>query len=109
MAGTRATTWLILRICVRRSNGTRLTSLGPRSVTVEASQSGEQIAGAIEAFLAEYPRAVILEDGRVAFAMHESKYRLSAEHGRCTLHLWSEERNLVRRVSAAGGRKGFWR
>lgn len=40
-----------------------------------------------------------MEDGRVAFDMREAKYALSAEHGRCTLQLWSEERNLVRRVT----------
>ncbi len=40
-----------------------------------------------------------MEDGRVAFDMREAKYALSTEHGRCTLQLWSEERNLVRRVT----------
>ena len=33
--------------------------------------------------------------------MREAKYSLSTEHGRCTLHLWGEDRNLVRRVIAA--------
>jgi len=40
-----------------------------------------------------------MEDGRVAFDMRAAKYALSTEHGRCTLQLWSEERNLVRRVT----------
>ena len=64
------------------------------------AQTTEQIAAALEAFLAEHRRAVVLEDGKVLFDMREAKYRLATEHGRCTLHLWSEERNLVRRVSA---------
>ncbi len=57
------------------------------------------LARVLEEFLAEHPNAVLLEDGRVAFDMREAKYALSAEHGRCTLQLWSEERNLVRRVT----------
>ena len=67
------------------------------------------IAAALEGFLAEHPRAVVLEDGRAIFEMREAKYRLATEHGRCTLHLWSEERNLVRRVSAAVMRNGVLR
>lgn len=66
-----------------------------------AEQTVEQIAAALEAYLAEYPRAFVLEDGRAIFAMGEAKYSLTTEHGRCTLHLWSEDRNLVRRVAAA--------
>jgi hypothetical protein len=60
-------------------------------------------------FLTEHPHAVVVEDGRVAFDMREAKYRLAAEHGRCTLHVWSEERNLVRRVTSAVERKGALR
>ncbi len=59
----------------------------------------EQISVALESFLAESPRAVVLEDGKVLFDMREAKYKLATEHGRCTLHLWGEDRNLVRRVS----------
>jgi hypothetical protein len=73
------------------------------------SQSTEQIAAALEAFLAEHARAVVREDGKVLFDMREAKYRLATEHGRCTLHLWSEERNVVRRVSAAVMRNGVLR
>jgi hypothetical protein len=67
------------------------------------------IAAALEGFLAEHPGAVVLEDGRAIFEMREAKYRLATAHGRCTLHLWSEERNLVRRVSAAVMRNGVLR
>ena len=69
--------------------------------TAPASQTPEQLATALEAFLAEYPNAVISEDGKVLFDMREARYSLSTEHNRCTLHLWSEDRNLVRRISAA--------
>jgi hypothetical protein len=73
------------------------------------SQSTEQIATALEAFLAEHAHAVVLEDGKVLFDMREAKYRLATEHGRCTLHLWSEERNVVRRVNATVMRNGALR
>jgi hypothetical protein len=64
-------------------------------------QTPEQLAVALESFLAEYPAAVVMEDGKVLFDMREAKYTLSTEHGRCTLHLWGEDRNLVRRVTGA--------
>ena len=80
-----------------------------RTVAAELEQTVEQIAAALEAFLAEHPRAVVLEDGKVIFDMREAKYKLATEHGRCTLHLWGEDRNLVRRVSATTMRNGALR
>ena len=68
-----------------------------------------ELACALEAFLAEHPRAAVLEDGRVLFEMLTARYALSAEHGRCVLHLWSEERNLVRTVTGLDGRKNVLR
>ena len=81
----------------------------PRAASAEPAQSVDQIAAALEGFLAEHSRAVVLEDGKVLFDMREAKYRLATEHGRCTLHLWGEERNLVRRVSATTMRNGVLR
>ncbi len=52
---------------------------------------------------------MLLEDGRVVFDMRSSRYSLSQEHGRCTLHLWSDERNLIRRVVNTVPRKGSLR
>ncbi len=72
-------------------------------------QSPEEIAAAIEAFLAEHATAVLLEDGRVIFDMRETRYSLSQDHGRCTIHLWSEERNVVRRVASVVARKDMLR
>jgi hypothetical protein len=69
----------------------------------------EQLASALESYLVEYPAAIVLEEGKEIFGMSEAKYALTTEHGRCTLHLWSEERNLVRRVGAATGRNGILR
>lgn len=69
------------------------------------AQTPQQIASALEEFLAEHPNAVFFEDGKALFDMRFAKYTLATEHGRCTIHLWSEERNLVRRVAAAALRK----
>jgi hypothetical protein len=77
--------------------------------TVEKEQTVEEVASALESFLAGYPAAVLLEDGKALFSMDEAKYTLSTEHGRCTLHIWSEERNIVRRVGAAMVRQGVLR
>jgi hypothetical protein len=67
----------------------------------QPEQTVEQIAAALEEFLAEHPNAVVLEDGKILFDMRTAKYSLAMEHGRCMLQLWSEERNVVRRVSRA--------
>jgi hypothetical protein len=72
-------------------------------------QTPEAIAAALETFLAEHPHAVVLEEGRVIFDLRAARYSLTAEHGRCTLHLWSEERNLVRRVVGTAVRDGVLR
>jgi hypothetical protein len=68
---------------------------------LSAEQTPEQIAAALECFLAEHAKAVVTEEGKVLFDMRAAKYSLTTEHGRCTLQLWSEERNIVRRVTAA--------
>ncbi len=85
----------------------------PRATSAEPAplpaQTTEQVAVALEQFLAENSRAVVLEDGKVLFDMREAKYSLATEHGRCTLHLWNEERNLVRRVGATATRNGVLR
>lgn len=63
------------------------------------------LARAVEAFLADHPRAAILEDGRVLFDLRLAQYSVTAERGRCLLHLWSGERNLVRTVTALQPRR----
>ena len=54
----------------------------------------------LEQFLAGAPGAVALEDGELLFDFSRAKYSVSG-NGKCVLHLWSEERNVVRRVLAA--------
>jgi hypothetical protein len=66
--------------------------------TAPPTQSPEQIAASISDFLAEHSEAAVLEDGKVLFDLRSAKYSLSTEHGRCTLQLWSGERNVVRTI-----------
>src|ERR1700745_77165 len=67
--------------------------------------SAETLARELESFLAEHSGAAVLEDGRVLFDMLEARYALSAEHGRCVLQWWSDDRNIVRTVTGLDVRK----
>jgi hypothetical protein len=58
----------------------------------------ELLARDIEAYLAEFPQAALLEDGRVLFDMRCARYSVTESHGRCLLQFWSDERNLIRTV-----------
>ncbi len=81
----------------------------PRAVSAELESTPDVIAASLEAFLAEHPKAVVVEDGKVLFDMQAAKFSLSTEHGRCTLQLWGDAGNIVRRVSAAAARSGALR
>ncbi len=81
----------------------------PRATSAEPEQAPGTIAAALESFLAEHPHSSLLEDGKVLFDMRSAKYSLATEHNRCTIHLWSEDRNLVRRVTATATRNGVLR
>jgi hypothetical protein len=49
-------------------------------------------------FLVGARAAVVVEDGAVAFDLADAKYSISGEYNKCLLHLWSHQRNIVRRV-----------
>ncbi len=51
----------------------------------------------------------MLDEGKTVFELAAAQYTLSTEHERCTLQLWSGERNLVRTVIAAVERNGSLR
>ena len=65
----------------------------------------EALSRTIEIYLAGSRNALVLEDGTTLFDLTRSKYSLSGEYGKCLLHLWSEERNTVRRVLDAQEKK----
>src|SRR6516162_3751534 len=59
--------------------------------------SAEALGRMLESFLANNPHAVALENGELLFDFSSARYSVSGE-GKCVLHIWSEERNTVRRV-----------
>jgi hypothetical protein len=58
----------------------------------------ESLIRSLREFLADSSRAIVLEEGTIVFDLCDAKYSISGEHGKCLLHLWSAERNIVRRV-----------
>ena len=71
--------------------------------------SPESLARSIESFLADAPNSVVVEDGQIAFDLGDARYSITLEHGKCVLHLWSRERNVVRRVLDAELKSGVLR
>jgi hypothetical protein len=68
--------------------------------------SPESLMRDLEAFLAEARSAVVFEDGEPIFDLSVARYSVSADHGKCLLHLWSPERNTIRRVLEAEHKDG---
>ncbi|MBV9573419.1 MAG: hypothetical protein JOY93_05150 [Acidobacteriales bacterium] len=61
----------------------------------------ESLARTLEHFLSGCQGAVVVENGAVLFDLTASKYSISGERNKCLLHVWSTERNVVRRVLEA--------
>src|SRR5207237_184143 len=60
--------------------------------------TSETLASTLDGFLSGSSNAVVTEDGAVIFDLAQAKYSISGENNKCLLHLWSSERNVVRRV-----------
>src|SRR5437764_7677263 len=56
------------------------------------------LARSLQEFLAESLHGVVIEEGQIIFELDTARYSVSAERGRCLLHIWSPERNIVREV-----------
>jgi hypothetical protein len=69
----------------------------------------EALTRTLQEFLAEASGAVVLENGAVAFDLERARYSISGEYNKCLLHLWSAERNTVRRVLDAEVKNGTLR
>jgi hypothetical protein len=69
----------------------------------------ETLTSTLQEFLSEAASAVVLEDGAVAFDLAQARYSISGEYNKCLLHLWSAERNAVRRVLDAEVKNGTLR
>ena len=68
--------------------------------------SSELLNSVLQQFLADAPEAVVIEDGVVLADFGSAKYSITGE-GKCVLHIWSEERNMVRRVVDFQGSNGI--
>lgn len=79
------------------------------SAEAPSSQSPEEIAALLRDYLDTHPEAVALEDGKAVFELSNARYAVAAEYGRCTLQIWSGDRNLVRTIVAATERNGSLR
>src|SRR5229473_5518638 len=69
----------------------------------------EALTRTVHDYLSQSSGAVVLENGLVAFGLGRAKYSISGEHNKCLLHLWSVERNTVRRVLDAEIKNGILR
>lgn len=58
----------------------------------------DSLSQTLRDFLDGARAVVVVEDGAIAFDLSVSKYSISGEYNKCLLHLWSSERNFVRRV-----------
>ncbi len=61
----------------------------------------EEMREAVATFLAEHPASVLLEEGEVLFDLAEARHTVECAQGKVVLHVWSEERNQVRRIVSA--------
>src|SRR5579875_2137168 len=68
-------------------------------LSMQNTPSPMELAQQLEVFFSVHPSAVVLQDGMLLFDMRQAHYSVTGEHQRCMLHLWSEERNLVRTVT----------
>ncbi len=71
--------------------------------------TSDALTRTVQDFLSEAAGAVVLEDGAVAFDLAQAKYSISGDYNKCLLHLWSAERNTVRRVLDAEVKSGTLR
>jgi hypothetical protein len=58
----------------------------------------ESLRVLLQEFLGGSRHAIVLEDGARVFDLAEARYSISGEYNKCLLHLWSAERNAVRRI-----------
>jgi hypothetical protein len=69
----------------------------------------ESLTRSVRDFLAESPDAAVFENGVALFDLNTSRYSISIERGKCLLHFWSTERNIVRRVVDAESKRDVLR
>lgn len=78
----------------------------------DSAVNTQALAEQISEYLAAHPHAMLVEDGQAAFYFSPESgahYSLSPERDRCVLQVWSEERNIVRRVVGTQMKNGTLR
>ena len=71
--------------------------------------TSDLLARSLQEFLSESRHGVIIEEGQIIFDLETSRYSVSADRGKCLLHIWSEERNIVREVVDSECKNGVLR
>lgn len=72
----------------------------PRRATAGAPVSAEELRQTIVSFVESCSDPVIVEAGEKPIAIQPGRYVVEAGGTGCLLHVWGEEGNLVRRISA---------
>jgi len=67
--------------------------------------TSDLLARLLQEFLSSARDGIVIEDGAEVFDLDSAQYSIASERGRCLLHLWSAERNIVREVLAAEARR----
>ncbi len=67
------------------------------------------LARSLDEFLSESRSGVVSEEGEIVFDLSVTRYSVSSDHGKCLLHLWSDERNMVRQVLDSELKNGILR
>ncbi len=94
--------------CLRDGDGHSSQTLLWEARTI-LNMNAESLGRTVQEFLSEASGAVVLEDGAVTFDLGQARYSISGEYNKCLLHLWSAERNTVRRVLEAEVKNGTLR
>jgi hypothetical protein len=75
-------------------------------VSPPSTISAVALSQLLQEYLAAQDATTVLEDGAALFDLAQSRYSISENNGKCLLHLWSDERNIVRRVLDAESKNG---
>src|ERR1700730_15734797 len=80
-----------------------------RTLFSDCYMTPDLLARSLDEFLSGARNAVVVEEGQILFDLGSARYSVSSEHGKCLLHMWSEERNIVRQVLESEVKNGALR
>jgi hypothetical protein len=70
-----------------------------------AGMTPDLLARTLEQFLLGSRHGIVVEAGEIIFDLDSARFSISADRGRCLLHMWSAERNIVRELVDADLKK----